>query len=229
MLFFTDPTRTPSPERTMARLPRGAGVVFRAFGRPEALSQGMALRRLARDRGLTFLVGGDARLARALRADGLHLPERGVPARVDHGPWPRGFLITAAAHSLPAVRRAARAGVNAVVVSAVFPSASPSAKRPIGPMTLAAWTRAAGCPVYALGGVDQRTAKRLMLTGAKGFAAIDGFTGSGACSYSTVIPHGVERSATEMRDPAARSPERPDRVPHLHSAPLRFVRDDGER
>ncbi len=43
MLFFTDPERTPSPERVMERLPRGAGVVFRAFGRPDALDQGRSV------------------------------------------------------------------------------------------------------------------------------------------------------------------------------------------
>ncbi len=159
----------------MARLPRGAGVVFRAFGRPGARDQGQALRRLARDRGLVFLVGGDARLARALRADGLHLPERWLPALVDRRPWPRGFIVTAAAHSLAAVRRAARAGVDGVVISPIFPSASPSAGRPLGPMTLATWTRAARCPVYALGGIDARTARRLKMTGASGLAAIDAF------------------------------------------------------
>jgi thiamine-phosphate pyrophosphorylase len=175
MLFFTDPERTPSPERVMARLPRGAGVVFRAFGRPEGPVQGLALRRLARERGLVFLVGGDARLARALRADGIHLPERCLPARVDRRAWPRGFIVTAAAHGLAAVRRASDAGVDGVVVSAIFASASPSAGRPLGPMTLASWVRVAGCPVYALGGVDRRTARRLPPTGARGFAAIDAF------------------------------------------------------
>jgi thiamine-phosphate pyrophosphorylase len=175
MLFFTDPIRTPSPERVMAGLPRGAGVVFRAFGRPDALERGRELLKLARRRGLIFLVGGDARLARALRADGLHLPERDVPHRVDRHVWPRGFLVTAAAHSPAAANRASRAGVDGVVVSAVFPSASPSAGRALGPMRLAAWTRSANCPVYALGGVDTRTVKRLPLTGVSGFAAIDAF------------------------------------------------------
>ncbi len=159
----------------MARLPRGAGVVFRAFGRPGALDQGRALRTLAREQGVIFLVGGDARLAWALRADGLHLPERSVPPRIDRRRWPRGFLVTAAAHSLAAVRRASIAGVDGIVVSPVFPSASPSAGRPLGPMTLAIWTREAHCPVYALGGVDQWTARRLRLTAARGFAAVDAF------------------------------------------------------
>ena len=40
LLFFTDPDRTPSPETVMKRLPRGAGVVFRPFGRPQVLAIG---------------------------------------------------------------------------------------------------------------------------------------------------------------------------------------------
>lgn len=175
MLFFTDPKRTPSPQAVIGRLPAGAAVVFRAFGDPDVLRQGPMLRRLAKARGVAFLVGGDARLARVLRADGLHLPERSVPARIDRRSWPKGFLITAAAHSLSAARRASHAGVDGVVISAVFPSASPSAGWPLGPMRLAFWAREIDCPTYALGGVDRGTALRLGLTGAKGFAAIDGF------------------------------------------------------
>ena len=127
LFFFTDPARTPSPREVIERLPRGAGVVFRGFGRRELDSLAAELRRLARRRGLPFLVGGDARLARALGADGLHLPQARVPARFNRSAWPKGFILTAAAHSPAAIRRAERAGVDAVVVSAIFSSGSPSA------------------------------------------------------------------------------------------------------
>ena len=40
LLFFTDPERTPRPWETAARLPAGAAVVFRAFGRADALVLG---------------------------------------------------------------------------------------------------------------------------------------------------------------------------------------------
>ena len=174
LLFFTDPERTPSPREVMERLPRGAGVVFRAFGRPEVIEQGPTLRRLARDRGLVFIVGVDAALARRLRADGLHLPERSVPTTIDRRSWPTGFIITAAGHSPVALLHAARAGVDGVVVSAVFPSASPSASRAIGMTRLASWARASKLPVYALGGVNSRNASRLVATGVQGLAAVDG-------------------------------------------------------
>lgn len=158
----------------MARLPRGAGVVFRTFGRAEVVARGPALRRTARERGLVFLVGADARLAWALDADGLHLPERLVPARIDRRAWPRGFLITAAGHDLRAVLRAGRAGADAVVVSPIFASRSPSAGRALGATKLAAIARLASLPVYALGGIDARTATRVRTLGVAGLAAIEG-------------------------------------------------------
>ncbi|WP_304169041.1 thiamine phosphate synthase, partial [Phenylobacterium aquaticum] len=60
------------------------------------------------------------------------------------------------------------------VVSAVFPSASPSAGKPLGPVRLAAIVRRATAPVYALGGINNKTARRLLPTGVIGIAAVEG-------------------------------------------------------
>lgn len=130
------------------------------------------MKRIARARGLTLLVGGDARLAAALAADGLHLPER-LARRAPRLRRP-GWIVTCAAHSLMAARRAKAAGADAVVVSAIFPSASPSAGPAIGPVRLARLARQAGLPVYALGGVNNKTARRLLDAGLAGLAAVDG-------------------------------------------------------
>ena len=84
-------------------------------------------------------------------------------------------MVTCAAHSLGAARRARLAGADAVVVSAVFASDSPSAGAPIGPVRLARLVRQAGLPVYGLGGINDRTARRLKDAGLVGLAAIGGF------------------------------------------------------
>ena len=176
LLFFTDPIRTPFPEQGLARLPRGSGIVFRAFGAPDAAATAWRLGVLARRRGVVFFVGADAALAVAARADGVHLPERlahrpGVVRRLH-----RRFIVTAAAHNVPAARRARRSGVDAVVLSPVFPSASPSAGRPLGARRFAAWLRTAGGPCYALGGVNARTVRLLSRSGAVGVAAVGALT-----------------------------------------------------
>jgi thiamine-phosphate pyrophosphorylase len=173
MLFFTDPQRTPDPARAIGALPRGAGVVYRAFGAGDAVKRGLPLRRLARARGVLFLVGADEALAAALDADGLHLPERlaGRARRIRDRR--RSWLITAAAHGRKALWRAAALGVDAAVLSPVFPSRSPSAGAALGPVRAAAWLRTVPLPAYALGGVTAATAPRLGRSGVCGIAAVE--------------------------------------------------------
>jgi thiamine-phosphate pyrophosphorylase len=173
LFFFTDPARTFDPEAVILRLPRGAGVVYRAFGDPGAVTEGRRLVKAARRRGLLVLAGADAALAARIGADGVHLPQR-MAARAwglkrSRPTW----IVTAAAHSETAIVRARRSGADAAFVSPVFESASPSAGRPIGPLRFAALTVAAGLPVFALGGVSASTGRRLAGGHAAGLAAIE--------------------------------------------------------
>jgi thiamine-phosphate pyrophosphorylase len=170
-LFFTDPVRTPEPEATARRLPPGSAVVYRAFGAPDGEARALRLRAICRARGLKLLIGQDAGLARDVGADGVHLPER-LAYRA--GPLKRArpdWLITSASHSLRAAR-ASRA--DAVVISAAMPSRSASAGAALGPIRLAALVRAAERPAYALGGITNKTARRLLRTGIVGLAAVEG-------------------------------------------------------
>lgn len=174
LLFFTDPVRTPDAEAVAAALPRGAAIVFRAFGAKDAEAQGRRLKAIARARGCKLLVGADARLAARLGADGVHLPERLAGRSRGLKRARPGWIVTCAAHSLVAARRARAAGADAAVVSAVFPSASPSAGAALGPLRLARLVRQAGLPVYGLGGINNKTARRLTGVGLVGLAAVDG-------------------------------------------------------
>jgi thiamine-phosphate pyrophosphorylase len=173
LFFFTDPARTPDPLAVIARLPRGAGVVYRAFGDSDAVAKGRRLVKAARRRGLLVLAGADAGLAARIGADGVHLPERSAALARDIKRARTTWIVTAAAHSEAAIVRARRSGADAVFVSPIFTSASPSAGRPLGPLRFAALTPRARLPVFALGGVDGRTAQRLTRTGAAGVAAVE--------------------------------------------------------
>ena len=159
----------------MARtLPPGAAVVFRAFGAPDAEEKAVRLLKTCRERRLKLLIGADHRLAARIGADGVHLPERlAHRARALRRP---GWIVTAAAHSEIAARRALAAGVDAAVVSAAFPSRSPSAGAPLGPVRLARLARAVGGPVYGLGGINNETARRLVDAGLVGIAAVEGLS-----------------------------------------------------
>lgn len=161
----------------MAKLPPGSAVILRDYGAPDRPARAVSLVRLCRARRLRLLVAGDARLALAAGAYGLHLPE-GLACGGDRRwrLWRKpGWLVTAAAHSPGAIARARRAGVDAVLLSPVFPTASHPGATTLGALRFAAWTRKAGVPVYALGGMTAATSRRLSGSGAAGIAAISGF------------------------------------------------------
>jgi thiamine-phosphate pyrophosphorylase len=171
--LVTDPARVGDPVAAARSLPRGAGVIYRAFGAADAVTTGRALAAVARTRGLILLVGADAVLAAAVGAHGLHLPERQVTRAPRLRARHPGWLLTGAAHDRAALARAGRAGLDAVLLSAVFPSRSPSAGPPLGPVRFARLAHDSGRPVIALGGVNGRTAPRLLDTGAAGLAAVE--------------------------------------------------------
>jgi thiamine-phosphate pyrophosphorylase len=169
----------------LLRLPAGSAVVYRPFGADTALVQGRRLRRIAGRRGLVFLVGADPALAAALKADGVHLPQRLAHQAGRIRRQRPGWRVSVAAHSLAAAIAARRGGAQAVVISPVFQSRSPSAGKALGPLRFAAIARAAGLPAYALGGVNARTARHLRLGPAIGFAAIEGIAEADAAEPRT--------------------------------------------
>lgn len=180
LILMTDPVRLPDPSHVLPELPRHAAVIVRHREASDSKRLAHRLRPICRRRHVLLLVAGDARVALAVGADGLHLPE----AMVRHGrrtwrAWRRpGWVVTAAAHSLPAIHAAARAGVDAVLVSPVFPTRSHPDVAPLGPVRFAALVRQSPLPTYALGGVSRSDARRIMAAGAMGFAGISGLTAS---------------------------------------------------
>jgi thiamine-phosphate pyrophosphorylase len=167
--FMTDPKRTPHPEAIAARLQRGFGVIFRHFGAADRYEVGARLARICRRRRLVLLVSADPDLARAIHADGVHWPEaRLAGARGRNVSW----IETASAHSARAAARAVHLGIDAVIVSTIFRSASPTAGRPTGAWALRALARRSPRPIYGLGGINADNAARLS-THAAGWAAID--------------------------------------------------------
>ena len=173
LLFFTDPVRTPDPEAVAVRLAKGSGIVYRTFGAPDSECVARRLKAIARSRGLKLLIGQDVALALRVGADGVHLPER-LAHRA--GPLKRahpGWIVTSAAHSVSAARRGHG---DAVVVSVALASRSASAGPALGPLRLASGVRAAGRHVYALGGINDDTARRLLDVGLIGLAAVEGLT-----------------------------------------------------
>lgn len=168
--FFTDPERTPDPVAVARSLPRGTAVVYRHFGAEDREEIAAALRAL---RGLKLIIGKDAALAARIGADGVHLPERRARRASVLKRMRPAWIVTAAAHSSSALRRAA--GADAAVLSPVFPSRSASAGAALGLARATRMMREAPLPVIGLGGVTRGRADALMRRGFAGAAGVDLF------------------------------------------------------
>jgi thiamine-phosphate pyrophosphorylase len=176
LILMTDSVRPPDPAIAIHYLPRGSAVIVRELNRERRAALARRIQQLCRLRSVRLWIANDWRLARAIAADGLHLSEASV-RRGSRG-WRRvrrpGWIVTGAAHSPAAVRRAAKLGVDAVLLSPVFTTKSHPGARTIGALRFARWVRESPVPVYALGGIDAKAARRLRVSGASGFAAIGG-------------------------------------------------------
>ncbi len=175
LILMTDAVRLPDPAAAIASLPAGSIVIFRDYDHPDRAGLGRQLKRVCRVAGCWFLLAGDIALARQLRADGVHLPEYMLADK------PKGLqtfsLITAACHSVPALRRAERAGVSLAIVSPVFPTESHPGAKTLGVPGLTRLQVRTKLPVAALGGVSMKNARQLRPLRLAAIAGISGITG----------------------------------------------------
>lgn len=179
LFFLTDPERTPDPVAVVDRLKPLAetlplAVIFRHFGRIEAFDTAKHLRLSCNSVGAKFLIAADADMAEAVKADGVHLPERflaeAAPLRQR---FPRG-LITGACHSKAALETANALPLDMVFVSPVLPTRSASGHAPLGYDGFADLAAQSNHPVIALGGITQPV-QIAPIIGAQAVAGIDLF------------------------------------------------------
>jgi thiamine-phosphate pyrophosphorylase len=167
LVLMTDDARLRDPVGAARALPRGSMVIVRSRDAARRRELALALREIARVRGLFLLIAGDAALAAQIGADGVHLPETRIgeaaAIRARHK-----MLVTAAAHSLSALRRAN--AVDALILSAVFATASHPGRAALGAVRANLVAKLAPVPVYALGGITAQNAR--LLAGFCGIAAI---------------------------------------------------------
>jgi len=152
-------------------LPRGSGLIYRHFGAPNRHHIAARLSKITKRRHLKLLIGNDPKLALEIGADGVHWPEmRFTEAKY----WQNRFAImTCAAHSRQTLSRLQREPIDAALVSAIFPSNSPSASAPLGVSTLRQLCTQSTIPLYALGGVNiQNMGKISKYSGISGIEGI---------------------------------------------------------
>jgi thiamine-phosphate pyrophosphorylase len=162
--LITDP-RMPDVLASIARLPKGSGIIFRHYewaeGRRRALfKQVLSLAR----RGRHILILADTPLrARQWGADGAH--HRSLC--VSQG------IRTVAVHSAKEAALAEKIGADLIFVSPVFPTRSHPGHRTLGCIDLGQIARNQRAKTIALGGMTAKRARSLSALKIHGWAAID--------------------------------------------------------
>jgi thiamine-phosphate pyrophosphorylase len=162
----------------LSGLPPGvAAVQLREKDLPAAQLLDLAARLLpiCRAASAPLLINDRVDVARAARADGVHLPSLGLPvaqARALLGP---DRLVGASCHAAGEIAAAHRDGADFALFGPVWDSPGKTAR---GVAALREAVRASPLPVLAIGGVTARTASHAIEAGAAGVACIRAVLGA---------------------------------------------------
>jgi thiamine-phosphate pyrophosphorylase len=137
----------------------------------------VALRRVTAAR-CPLLINSRLDVALAAGADGVHLPERGLPIAAVRRLAPRGFLIGRSVHSAEGARRAEVEGADYVLLGTIFATESKPDKEPDGLGLVRQATAGLGIPCLAVGGIVPANAASVLEAGAQGVAAVSAILGA---------------------------------------------------
>jgi thiamine-phosphate pyrophosphorylase len=171
LVLVTDEVRLADPMPAAHALPARSAILLRHYNSPDRPALAKKLADLCRRRGMILWIGADLGLAKKVGAHGLHLPEHLLWH--PRPPVPASMIVTTSAHSPITLRRSHTIGADAALLSPVFATDSHPGQTPLGPIRFREWARAAGIPVYALGGITCDNAGQLMGSGAAGIAGIN--------------------------------------------------------
>lgn len=187
--------RTLSLEEAVAQAVNGGAnlVQLREKDLPagELLALAEKLHSVTRDRTL-FLVNDHLDVALACGADGVHLPERGLPVAAVRRVGGDGFIVGRSVHSVAEAQRAEAEGADYVQVGPIFATRSHPEASPAGVGLLSAVAKAVGIPILAVGGITADNVGQAIRAGASGAAVIS------AILHSPVPGEATRRLALAM-------------------------------
>ncbi len=139
----------------------------------ELLRIGADFCRACHTRGARVLLNGEASLAAAIGADGVHLSSRRLRTMARRGPSFDG-LLGVSCHAADDLRHAEAVGADFALLSPVLPTPSHPDAEPLGWARFGEWVDRARLPVYALGGMRGDLIPTAWAHGAQGVAGIRG-------------------------------------------------------
>jgi thiamine-phosphate pyrophosphorylase len=125
-----------------------------------------------------FVVNGRVDVALATGADGVHLPERGLPIEAVHRIAPAGFLVGRSVHSVSGALEAETQGAGYVQLGTIFDTDSKPGLESAGVELVRKTANAIHIPCLAVGGIDAQNAGTVLAAGAQGVAVVSAILGA---------------------------------------------------
>jgi len=131
----------------------------------------LLFRAMTRDR-CALLVNDRLDVALAAEADGVHLPESGLPIAAAIRAAPPEFIVGRSVHSAEAAAIAQAEGASYVELGTIFETASKPGLSPAGLALVRSAAATLTLPCIAIGGVDAGNAGAVLAAGASGIAVV---------------------------------------------------------
>ncbi|MBM3945777.1 MAG: thiamine phosphate synthase [SAR202 cluster bacterium] len=126
----------------------------------------------------TLVVNDRVDVALAANADGVQLPESGLPVGAARRLLRHGMLVGRSVHSAEGAARADADGADFLFLGTIFPSRSHPDAEGAGVRIIREARKGVRAPVLAIGGVDKTNAALCLDAGADGIAVISAILGA---------------------------------------------------
>ncbi|MEK3793948.1 thiamine phosphate synthase [Paenibacillus sp. FSL R7-0204] len=176
-----------SPEDTLTAAAAGGITLFQFREKGPAALKGAALlrlgqqlRQICRAYNIPFIVNDDLELAAALDADGIHVGQDDLPARLIREQLGEHKIIGVSAHNLTEARQAIADGADYLGVGPVYPTRSKDDAEAVRGTTVIEELRRSGLsiPVVGIGGISLENAQPVIRAGADGLSIISAIAGA---------------------------------------------------
>lgn len=130
------------------------------------------LRKVTRRFKVLFIIDDDPNLARAIKADGVHLGQKDLSIKDARSILGKRFIIGASTSNLFQARRAVSYGADYISIGPVFKTPIKAGRKAVGVKVISKLKKEIALPVFAIGGINLNNIKNVIRNGADRIAVI---------------------------------------------------------
>lgn len=153
--------------------------------------------------GVTFIVNDRVDLALAVDADGVHLGQDDLPARVARPLLRPGMILGVSTHDVGQARAALADGADYIAVGSMFPTPTKPAFQLVGPGLIRKLRAEIPVPLVGIGGITHDNVQEVIRAGADGIAVISAVAAAADARAACERFLGLIRAARGLTTPGS--------------------------